>query len=53
MLTYTLNTTWRDDLRHYLNPLHVYCALCKVGVARAHAKRAMMAWQGLYDRLLG
>lgn len=35
--------SWKDKLRHYFNPLHVYCRLLTIGVNRTTA-RSVSKW---------
>ncbi len=39
---------FRQTLRHYLNPLHVFCRLRRMGVS----KRAALRLARLYERYL-
>lgn len=42
----------KDTLRHYLNPLHLYCRLRQCGLAAPLAMRVCHAFERVYARVL-
>ena len=53
MTTNTLHISALDTVRHYTNPLHVYCRLVGWGMCKAKARRMVAVYEGLFKALLG
>jgi hypothetical protein len=42
----------KETLRHYLNPLHVFCRLKSCGVPSTAARRICCVYERVYCRML-
>jgi hypothetical protein len=42
----------KEKLRHYLNPLHVYCRLKSCGMPNATARNLCGLYERIYSRVL-
>lgn len=40
--------TFRDNIQHHLNPLHVYCRLRTLGISAGAALRLSGAWERIF-----
>ncbi len=40
--------TFRNNIQHHLNPLHVYCRLRTMGVSPTAAMRLSGAWERIF-----
>lgn len=49
MIMTTLTVSSADTMRHFFNPLHVYCRLIDAGVKHRHAKRIIAAYDVFYS----
>ena len=53
MTTNSLHISTLDILRHYTNPLHVYCRLIGWGMCKTKARQVVAVYEGLFKALLG
>lgn len=44
----TLVVPFADQLRHYLNPMHVYCRLCELGIRAETAMWIVRKYEAIY-----
>ena len=42
----------KENLRHYLNPMHVYCRLVQLGINKARALQVCGKYELIYRRVL-
>lgn len=44
----TKTMTFADRLRHYLNPLHLYCRICDLGISEEIAMWIVKKYEAIY-----
>jgi hypothetical protein len=49
-----MKITFKDKIRHYLNPLHIFCRLIKMGVTKTTSKKIIVWYEiNIYNLILG
>lgn len=50
----TINITFKDKIRHFFNPLHIYCRLTYLGMPRKVARGISRTYEAcLYKPTIG
>jgi hypothetical protein len=47
-----MKAQFKESLRHLLNPVHVYCRLCDLGLSRRMARQFASGWENRVYRFI-